>query len=107
MTQPATLITSIESEWEPGDGFFWKIRQGVFRDSDFERAFEKVKAVPTFSDRPVPARLVSLLWYVPLFMQWQVERVREQGGDEARYATATNKMTAEVEEGIGGVGGGR
>ncbi len=79
MTQSATLIENIESEWEPDDGFFWKIRQGLFLESDFERALAKVNAVPTFSDQLVPARLVSLLWYVPLFMQWQIERVREHG----------------------------
>ena len=39
-------------------------------------------------DAHPPRRVVSLLWYIPLFMQWQVDRVRENGGDVPAYTRA-------------------
>jgi hypothetical protein len=96
-----TFIPSIESEWEPDTGFFWSIRQGEFRKADYERTLAKFIAVPRSSDKLVSARLVSVLWYVPIFMQWQMERVRERGGDVAAYTQAMNSLTAEVERILG------
>ena len=96
-----TFIASIESEWEPGEGFFWKIRQGEYRRPEYERAFAKVAAVPGLSTPPVPPRLVSLLWYIPLFMHWQVARINDNGGDLSHYSVAITAMTAEVERILG------
>lgn len=90
-------IAELEAEWSPDDGFFWRIRQGQFRTIDFERALKKVSAISIEEDADVPRRLVSLLWYIPLFMQWQVERVQESKGDVKAYTTAITKMTNEIE----------
>jgi hypothetical protein len=91
-----SLIARIQSEWEPEVGFFWKIRQGDFQKAEFDRALASIAAVPA-AQEVMPGRLVRLLWYAPIFMTWQVDRVREVGGDAAEYARATNKMLAEIE----------
>lgn len=92
---------ALESEWSPEDGFFWRIRQGEFAASDFDRALAKVSAICIREDAVLPRRLVSLLWYIPLFMQWQVERVQEKGGDMRAYVSAVTKMRNEVERLLG------
>jgi hypothetical protein len=94
-------ITSLEAEWSPEDGFFWRIRQGHFSTSDFEKALKKVAAISISEEADLPRRLVSLLWYIPLFMQWQVERVQEQKGDVRAYATSITTMTNEIERLLG------
>jgi len=95
------FIPTIESEWEPETGFFWRIRQGHFRKEDFERVLAKFLAVPSVAAPMVPLRLVSTLWYVPIFMHWQCDRVREQGSDLAQYEVAMTKLTNEVERILG------
>jgi hypothetical protein len=95
------FIKGIESEWEPEEGFFWKIRQGNFDRMGVHRAFSKIAAVPSLSDQPIPTRLVLVLWYLPIFMEWQVDRVRENGGEIAGYRAAINKFTAEIERILG------
>jgi hypothetical protein len=94
-------IDTLESEWSPEDGFFWRVRQGHFTTSDFERVLEKVSAISIEEDADVPRRVVSLLWYIPLFMQWQVERVQENRGDVKAYMTAITTMTNEIERLLG------
>src|SRR4051812_10126272 len=95
------IICSFESEWEAEEGFFWKIRQGNFLQEDFKRALETFVAVPSYVDQMVPARLVSLVWYVPIFMEWQRDRVRKRDGDLAAYEVAMTKLTNEVQRILG------
>ena len=94
-------IELLESEWSPDDGFFWRVRQGTFDHAEFERALRKVATLAIPEDAELPRRIVSLLWYIPLFMQWQVERVQENGGDTVAYAKAITAMTNEVERLLG------
>ena len=95
------FIKDIESEWEAEEGFFWKVRQGDFEEAQAHRALSKITAVPGLTDQLIPRRLVSVLWYVPLFMEWQIDRVRANGGDIAEYTIAINKFTAEIERILG------
>jgi hypothetical protein len=90
-------ISAIEEEWEPETGFFWRIRQGDFRKDDFERTLRKLAAVPNTTEQLLPARFVSVVWYIPIFMEWQRDRVRECGVNPDEYAVATNHLMNEVE----------
>lgn len=94
-------IEMLESEWCPDDGFFWRIRQGYFNPSDFDRALKKVSEINIEEDADIPRRIVSLLWYIPLFMQWQMERVQGNKGDVKAYTAAVTTMTNEIERLLG------
>lgn len=94
-------IDALESEWSPEDGFFWRIREGHFAVNDFERALKKISAITIAEEADVPRRIISLLWYIPLFMHWQVERVHENKGDVKAYGQAIVRMTTEIERLLG------
>jgi len=95
------FINAIETEWEPDSGFFWKVRQGDFDRQGYTRTLSKLQAMTIDANRDLPRRLVSVLWYIPLFMSWQVERVREAGGDDKDYQIAITAATNEVERLLG------
>ena len=94
-------IEALESEWSPDAGFFWRVRQGEFSSDAFQRALKKLSAMSIAENSDVPRRVVSLLWYIPLFLQWQVERVQENNGDVAAYLGAITTMTNEIERLLG------
>jgi hypothetical protein len=94
-------IAELEAEWSPEAGFFWRIRQGRFDTSDYRRALATVSAIRISEDAELPRRLVSLLWYAPIFMSWQEERVRERGGDMVAYGKAVSAMNNEIERLLG------
>jgi hypothetical protein len=89
-------IEVLESEWSPDGGFFWQIREGRFVESEFQQALRRISSISIAEDATVPVRLVSLLWYIPLFMQWQTERVRANGADMSVYEQAITLMTNEL-----------
>lgn len=94
-------IAELEAEWSPEDGFFWRVRQGQFNSTEFQRTLGIVSSIAIGETAEVPRRLVSLLWYAPEFMRWQEDRVREQGGDAVAYAKAIVAMRNEVERLLG------
>jgi len=94
-------VELLEHEWSPEDGFFWRIRQGHFETDKLERALKKLSAFSIAEEAEIPRRLISLLWYIALFMQWQTERVQESGGDAIAYKRAITLMTNEVERLLG------
>jgi hypothetical protein len=101
----AALISELEQEWDLEAGFFGQLRAGRFREAEFRRLEQLLVRVSdaigqlTSLDR----RLVSLLWFIPLFMEWQHERVRECGGefDYARCRKATDKVTNAIQDMLG------
>lgn len=95
------IVDLLESEWSEEDGFFWHIREGHFVPDSFARALRTVRSISMEEDALVPRRIVSLLWYIPTFMYWQVERVRESGGNTAEYSNAIATMTSEIERVLG------
>ena len=95
------MIETLESEWEPDVGFFWQIRQGIFAENEFRRALATVSSIEISDSHVIERRVVSLLWYIPLFMHWQTERVAEAGGNVESYAQAVSAMTNEVERLLG------
>ena len=96
-----SAIAQLESEWEPGRGFFWHLRQGEFRDDQLERTLATLRLINAGDSDLLPRRWVSLLWYAPIFMEWQRERVKESGVDSNRYEQALSLILAEIERILG------
>lgn len=94
-------IAALESEWSPDGGFFWRVRQGQFFVDRFQVVIEKISQISVREDAALPRRLISLLWYAPLFMSWQIERVHENGGDDEAYRRAIDLLTSEIERILG------
>jgi len=94
-------VAELGSFWEPDDGVFWQLRQGNFIEPEMKRFVAWLGRFEVEDDAALPRRLVSLLWYAPLFMQWQIERVREAGGDVPAYSTAIMEVSNELERILG------
>lgn len=68
-------IDQLEAQWSDEQGFLFQIRMGRFdlaKAEDLVLTIEQIEATDASS---VPRRAVSLLWYLPLFLGWQRERI--------------------------------
>jgi len=93
-------IALLETELED-TGFFSRLREGIFDPAEFDRALRKLSSISIREDDLLPRRLVSILWYLPLLMTWQIERIRDRGGDVAAFQRATIQATNVVEQLLG------
>lgn len=96
-----SLISDLEREWDFEEGFLGRLRRGNFVPADFERLSGLLDRIETQRGAEVNRRMVSLLWYMPLFMQWQRERVRAAGGDLINFEKAVNYVQSSIERILG------
>jgi len=93
-------LTSLENAWAE-NGFLWKVREGNFDDQQGEEFINFLRNIEIRTEQMLSRRFVSLIWYVPLFLTWQTERVIEMGGDRALYEQFNNRVLEVVENILG------
>jgi hypothetical protein len=77
------LIREMETHWDLPDGFFYRLRQGDYDPHGAKKVEQTLKSFVVNDETLLPRRLVSLTWWIPLFMEWQRDRVKDAGGDNA------------------------
>jgi hypothetical protein len=96
------LITLIEAEWDSDKGFFGRLRQGQFDRASYLRCKQSLDRLhwEIGKKSSLSRRLVSIVWYIPLFMTWQTERV-SGSIDAEEYRRVSNEIQTIVQEFLG------
>ena len=97
----ASVIANLEREWDFESGFFGGLRLGQFDRASLNRLIRTLALIDPQGEVVMNRRVVSLLWYMPIFMGWQIDRVREAGGDAAEFDRAITQVQNSVERILG------
>lgn len=95
-----TIVLRLDQEWD-FEGFLGGLREGRFPPSEGERFLGFLRSIRIEEDAMLPKRFLSLVWYIPSFLDWQLERVEEQGGDVTAYKVLVTKIVNVLEEVLG------
>lgn len=94
-----TIKQDLEKAWE--DGFFFDLRYGRFN----EKAYQQLKyTFDTSAKEDIDVsdkRLISLLWFIPLFISWQTERLEENGVSKSIISDISNYFYNQCEQILG------
>jgi len=96
-----SVIANLEAEWALESGFLGRIRGGNFDAELLDRLVRVLEGIDAHPDTEMNRRLVSLLWYMPLFMHWNGERIQSAGGDLIEFDKAANRIESAVERILG------
>jgi len=96
------LIESLEYEWSLENGFLGLLRAGEFSNNGLARLLGVLDTIDLDDQKIIDRRLVSLLWYMPIFMDWQRERLEENGVDLVKLDSAITEIDNRL-EGILGI----
>ena len=100
MTQDATqLIADLEAEYDQDEGFLGLLRTGHFDSIARDRFLRLLDSIDLGDDVTINRRVVALLWYVPLFMQWQERRLDTE--EREALQAAANRVTSRLERILG------
>ena len=99
--QQRQWILALEEEWSEPHGFLFTIRQGSFAAPKAESLLKKLEDIKAGGKQALELRLVSLVWYLPIFLSWQKGRILEAGGDVVAYDRLTNRIQGMVEAILG------
>jgi hypothetical protein len=94
-------IRELEQFWEPDEGVFWKLREGTLDLEGLEKVAQRLDKVQITEDCELPRRFVSLVWFIPIFFEWQRDRLSERGGDMKEFANLQNRLTGAVQRVLG------
>lgn len=87
-----TAIDRLNREWEPEDGFLGKVRYQNFDPEGLERLIQTLESIDVQDQSHLDRRLVSLLWFIPIFLEWQKPGFRKAGKDAKRLDAAINRI---------------
>lgn len=99
MSDVKQLISDLEAEYDQEQGFLGLLRAGHFDSIARDRFFRLLESIDLGAGGLIDRRVVALLWYVPMFMQWQERRL--DGDERQALQAATNRVTAELERILG------
>lgn len=92
------IIEYLDCAWDR-EGFLGGIREGKFVIEDGKKFLSALEAIQIDEEALVPKRLVSLLWYLPNFLEWQSNRVQKISGnldDYQRFVVSINNALENV-----------
>lgn len=95
------LNDGLERFWQGPGGFLYKIRNREIDLDQGERLLDFLREIPHEELSSVPRRTVSLLWYIPLVMEWQSERISSKADHALEYQRLKNSILTETERILG------
>jgi hypothetical protein len=100
MTSPLELpVDRIDRQYDLEDGFLGKLRSGSFDAGKAAELLDTLRELDLGDATVVDRRLVSLLWYMPLFIEWQGRRLPDD--DQAKLNEVLNFVTTELQRILG------
>lgn len=74
------LVESLGAEWDIEEGSLYLIRNGKFDSAIADHLLAVLDDVTLDDPECLPRRVVSLLWFIPVFLYWNAERVEDVSG---------------------------
>lgn len=99
MTDDMKLIAQLEATYDFDDGFLGLLRGGHFDSLARDHFLRLLESMDLGAADTINRRVVGLLWYVPLFMQWQLERLDEE--DQIAVRATIDQVTNQLERILG------
>jgi hypothetical protein len=94
------LIQNLEAAWDTG-GFLELVRRGTYEEPAGKAFLSLLRSISIDDSDLVPKRLLSLLWYLPSFLEWQKERVADVGSDAEAYSRFVTEVHNILEDVLG------
>jgi len=95
-------VEAVEALWAPPGGPLYVLRQGILTSEGVSGVSAVLRSIEIDSgSSQISRRLVSLLWYMPIFIDWQEGRFAERGGDIAVLRRFRAEVTNEIERILG------
>lgn len=92
-------INKLEKEWDDY-GFLAELRSGHFNKEKSADFIGMISTLQLDQNDLVPKRLLSLMWFLPLFLEWQRERIKdncdEKSVEYARFIDEVHNILQEI-----------
>ena len=95
------VLETLDSAWDDTSGFLGLLRSGEFSPELAEEYLGLLSSIEVSEGEALHPDFVRLIWFVPLFMEWQVDRSVERGVDKGELANFLDLIRERIMEMLG------
>ncbi|MDN3265776.1 hypothetical protein QWJ26_39475 [Streptomyces sp. CSDS2] len=95
------VLEALDLAWDPEVGPLGKLRAGEYDAELAERYVELLNSVEVAEGESLHQDFVRLVWFAPLFMEWQIERAVKRGADRHKVSDFSDRVRERVMEILG------
>ncbi|GGY15729.1 hypothetical protein GCM10010358_79510 [Streptomyces minutiscleroticus] len=95
------VLEALDLAWDPDQGALGKLRAGDFDADLADRYVGLLNSIEVMEGESLHQDLVRLLWFAPLFSEWQVERAVKRGADQQAVSNFCDLVRERVMEILG------
>lgn len=89
-------IDLLRREWDLEEGFLGGVRLRKYDPERLERLAAVLKGIDAGDGDNIDRELVRLLWFIPLFLEWQKPSFQESGKDPLLLDSAIHRVVNEL-----------
>jgi hypothetical protein len=94
-------LEALDLAWDDETGFLGILRSGRFDSELASKYLLLLNSIDIEEGEALNSDFVRLVWFVPIFMEWQVERVLERGAERVELIRWTDRIRERVMEILG------
>lgn len=94
------IMEALDEAWDDESGFLGKLRSGEFDPEAGEAYAALLSSIPPIGET-VDSTLVRLIWFAPLFIEWQIERATSSESEAAQLKRISDQVQEAVTDVLG------
>lgn len=94
------LLEALDNAWDDECGFLGKLRSGEFDLESGEAYVALLSRIPSIGET-VDSNLVRLIWFAPMFIEWQIDRATRGESETAQLKRIADQVQEAVAEVLG------
>lgn len=94
-------LKALDSVWDEESGFLGLLGSGKFSSNLAEEYLKLLESIEVDEGEPLHRDFVRLVWFVPIFMEWQVDRSVEHGASRVELVNFVDLIRERVMEILG------
>ncbi|MFI9381438.1 hypothetical protein [Kutzneria sp. NPDC052558] len=95
------VLEALDSAWDDTSGFLGLLRSGKFLPELAEGYLRLLSSIEVSEGEALHPDFVRLVWFVPLFMEWQVDRNVERGANKGELVNFLDLIRERIMEILG------
>ena len=94
-------ISQLQREWQRPAGFLGGLKPGHFDPEGLQRLVTILDSIAVENECLMDRKLVSLLWFIPIYLEWQKPHFLGQDEDVQKIQEAINSVMPRLYEILG------
>lgn len=95
------VLEALDGAWGEESGYLGMLRYGRFSEEAGEKLLALLDSIEVGEGERLHPDFVRLVWFAPLFAEWQTERAVERGADQEKVALVADRLRERLMEILG------